>query len=268
MEDFSKYNGEGTTLRKAQLRMLDILIEVDKICRKHNITYFLDGGTLLGAVRHGGFIPWDDDVDIGVYKKDYKRLRKALMEDLPEQYFFSDWTTDRFHFDNYGRVKDTRSHFPYYLFRKQKVQGFHIDIFTYSPIFSKNIRKFVNFFYRRMFREMHGYGAVAYKSKMRRATNIIIAHCSTPFVYAMMFLHSILARLNPKRLMSYDYIKNDHLIYTEKDLLPTSEIEFESKMFMAPANIDAVLRTVYGDYMQLPPEDKRLPHVSEFIVYD
>ena len=59
MEDYSKYNGEGTQLRKAQLCMLNILVEIDKICRKHNIPYWLDSGTLLGAVRHGGFIPWD-----------------------------------------------------------------------------------------------------------------------------------------------------------------------------------------------------------------
>ena len=65
-EDFSKYNGEGTMLRKAQLRMLDILVEVDKVCKRHNIPYWVDYGTLLGAVRHGGFIPWDDDLDISM----------------------------------------------------------------------------------------------------------------------------------------------------------------------------------------------------------
>ena len=83
-EDFSKYNGEGTILRKAQLRMLDMLIEVDKICRKYNIQYWLDFGTLLGAVRHQGFIPWDDDLDICVLRKDYKRLRKVLIAELPK----------------------------------------------------------------------------------------------------------------------------------------------------------------------------------------
>jgi len=56
-EDFSDYNGEGTVLRKAQLRLLEMLVEFDRICKKHDIQYFLSGGTCLGAVRHGGFIP-------------------------------------------------------------------------------------------------------------------------------------------------------------------------------------------------------------------
>ena len=71
MEDLRKYNPEGSTLRKAQMRMTDILLIVDKICEKHNIPYFLDGGYLIGAVRHGGFIPWDDDLDIAVMREDF-----------------------------------------------------------------------------------------------------------------------------------------------------------------------------------------------------
>ena len=80
MEDFSKYNPEGSTLRKAQLRMLEILKEIDKICKKHHITYWLDGGTMLGCARHKGFIPWDDDLDIAVFEEDYERLLHILQQ--------------------------------------------------------------------------------------------------------------------------------------------------------------------------------------------
>jgi lipopolysaccharide cholinephosphotransferase len=266
-EDFSKYNGEGTALRKAQLRMLNILVEIDKICRKHNITYFIEGGTLLGAVRHKGFIPWDDDIDILVFKRDYKKLRKVLIEELPKQYFFSDWTTDKYHYDNYGRVKDTKSVFPFPLFRKQKAQGAFVDVFTCSPIYSARMRKFVNFFYRRMFRELHHFGYVKYESKIRRFQNILIAAISVPFVYALVLLHKILASVRHKRLMSYDFITNT-FVYSEKILLPPKELEFEGKMFKCMANYDSYLKILYGDYMQLPPENKRLPHVTEIIVYD
>ena len=86
MEDFSRYNGENTKLRKAQLCMLDILIQFDKVCRNNNISYWLDGGTLLGAVRHQGFIPWDDDLDVCIQSKDYPKLREALIKELPKRY--------------------------------------------------------------------------------------------------------------------------------------------------------------------------------------
>ena len=71
--DISEINAEGTQLRKHQLKMLEMLKYVDKLCRKHDIPYYLSGGTLLGAVRHQGFIPWDDDLDIILMKKEVCR---------------------------------------------------------------------------------------------------------------------------------------------------------------------------------------------------
>ena len=79
-EDFSIYNGEGTLLRQAQLRMLNILLEVDKICRKNNLSYWIDYGTLLGAVRHKGYIPWDDDIDISMPSDDYKKFTEIAIK--------------------------------------------------------------------------------------------------------------------------------------------------------------------------------------------
>lgn len=74
----NKYNPEGSTLRKAQLRMLDMVLYIDKICKENNLQYHIESGNLLGAVRHNGFIPWDDDFDIALYRRDYKKLIKIL----------------------------------------------------------------------------------------------------------------------------------------------------------------------------------------------
>ena len=71
-----KYNPDGSDLRRIQLRVLEILKIIDSICKKHDILYWLEGGALLGAVRHGGFIPWDDDIDIQILRKDRKKLKK------------------------------------------------------------------------------------------------------------------------------------------------------------------------------------------------
>ena len=92
IEDFSKYNGEGTKLRDAQQCMLGILVQFDKICRKNNIVYWLDGGTLLGAVRHKGFIPWDDDIDISLLKEDYLRLLELIKNDKDFYLYFDDFS--------------------------------------------------------------------------------------------------------------------------------------------------------------------------------
>lgn len=85
------------------MRMLDILIEVDRICRKHNIRYWLSSGTLIGAVRHKGFIPWDDDLDIEMLLPDYKRLMKVLPEELPENLALQSQDTDPNYFFFYAR---------------------------------------------------------------------------------------------------------------------------------------------------------------------
>ena len=74
-------------IRAVQLVELDILKKIDRICKKHGITYFLDGGTALGAVRHGGFIPWDDDIDLGMLRDDYDRFIEIAQAELGNDYF-------------------------------------------------------------------------------------------------------------------------------------------------------------------------------------
>ena len=97
-----RFNPEGSLLRRQQMRMLDILIEVDKICKKHDIRYWLSSGTLIGAVRHNGFIPWDDDLDIEMMRSDYLRLMKVLPSELPEWLALQNDETDPNYFFFYN----------------------------------------------------------------------------------------------------------------------------------------------------------------------
>ena len=90
-----KYNPDGSILRQHQLKMLDILIIIDRICKKHGIKYWISDGTLLGAVRHGGFIPWDDDLDIQMMRKDFKHFIKIISEELPENLALQTHKTDK-----------------------------------------------------------------------------------------------------------------------------------------------------------------------------
>lgn len=257
-EDFSKYNGEGTQLRKAQLRMLDILVDVDKICRKHNIPYWIDFGTLLGAVRHKGFIPWDDDIDICVLNQDYGKLRNILIEELPSQFVFQDTKEDPNAFFFYGRVRDKNSYCYYPHFTKLKEQGLWVDIFRVDKVGSIKMKKFADFFFRRCYHEMHHYGDVAYKSKYKRFFNRFFAYIIYPFSCVLVSLAKFLSNFNGKKYLAR-FAVNANNWTLENYVFPLCELEFEGHWFYAPHNYDAHLKIIYDDYMQLPPVEKRVP---------
>ena len=102
-----KYNPDGSVLRNMQLQLLDILKEFDAICQKHHIPYWLDSGTLIGAVRHGGFVPWDDDVDVCVLKKDQKRIRQIMQQELGASLKYMDEKVDSTYPRKWARIVKT-----------------------------------------------------------------------------------------------------------------------------------------------------------------
>ena len=128
-----RFNPDGSLLRRQQMRMLELLIEVDRICKKHNIKYWLGSGTLIGAARHKGFIPWDDDLDIEMLWDDYKHLMKVLPDELPETMALQTTETDPNYFFFYAKVRDRRSHLEEQnqYDRVWREQGIYIDIFPF-----------------------------------------------------------------------------------------------------------------------------------------
>ena len=105
-----QYNPDGSQLRTIQLCLLDILIEFDRVCRKNGISYWIDSGTLIGAARHGGFIPWDDDLDVCILRKDRKRVAQALTRDLREPFICEpDRRQEKFLFPVKSRLQQSRT---------------------------------------------------------------------------------------------------------------------------------------------------------------
>lgn len=104
-----KYNPDGSVTYRMQQRMLEILKVVDAICRKHNIPYWLCGGTMIGAIRHKGFIPWDDDLDIDMLRPDFERFVKLLPSELPDNLALQWHTTDKNYFFQYAKIRDRNS---------------------------------------------------------------------------------------------------------------------------------------------------------------
>ena len=267
MAESNAYNPEGPTLRRAQLRMLTILEAVDKICREEDIPYWLDAGTLLGAVRHKGFIPWDDDMDICILRKDYKRFRKAALARLPENLAYQDWSTDPNHFEMSPRIRDLHSLFDQPESRCQKYRGLFLDVILVERVPSMKVKKFICFFYRRVTREMHNYGKVAYKSPIRRFVVKALAYIAWPFVWLMTSVARLYANITKSDVMSryYTHFPAPRCI---SDIFPCKDIEFEGKMFSAPAHPDRYLEKMFGDYMTPPPESERGGHYCPIEVYD
>lgn len=259
-EDFSKYNPEGSTLRKAQMRMLDILIEVDKICRKHKIEYFLDSGTLLGAVRHGGFIPWDDDLDICIRREDWPLLRKFLQEELPSDLCCQDWTTERNYPLSIAKVRDKNSIFDEEYSHMMKERGIFIDIFFVEPSVPKWLRDPLDFVYVRCIRGVNHYS--------ERFIEKFLGYVCYPLTILAVWLCRLFAKMANIRMLGRQYGWSSRLYIASNDIFPTMEIQFEGHSFMAPNNTDEFLRVLYGDYMQIPPEDKRETHLAEITFLD
>ncbi|MDR3326576.1 MAG: LicD family protein [Prevotellaceae bacterium] len=259
-EDLSKYNEEGTLLRKAQLRMLDILLEVDKICKKHNIPYWLDWGTLLGAVRHGGFIPWDDDLDIALMRKDHKLLCRVLKKELPDNLAFQDASTDECYCMKFAKVRDKNS----FLVDtgtnlNLKYQGVFIDIFCYEKG-SRKIKTIVDFFYGRAFRRLKHIT----KSRLEYIIGCLIWIPSVILVQMARNCNFLVGKNN--LILSYGI--SSFTQHCKKDIFPLKSIVFENHEFMAPANPDGYLKRAYGDYMQIPPEEKRSVHSNKIELYE
>ena len=120
-----RFNPDGSLLRRQQLRMLELLEVIDVICRKHQIPYWLSSGTLIGAARHKGFIPWDDDLDIEMLRSDYLRLLKVLPQELPDNLALQTNETDPNYIFIYGKLR-----IRILIWKKQ----IHMTVFSIIPV--------------------------------------------------------------------------------------------------------------------------------------
>lgn len=258
------YHVSSEELRKIQLIELEMLCEVDRLCRAHDIGYRIAAGTLLGAVRHGGFIPWDDDSDVHFTREEYTRFREVCLRHLDsEKFYFQDYMATPGYRWGYGKLrrKDTlflrhgQEHMPY-------EQGIFIDLFIddYVPdnYGKRCICALQCFLYRK-----------ALWSKVGKLT----ATGGEKLLYACLdaipeeTLKKSFACFESRRWKKTRWIRPLTFPTPTKDYgYPSelwnnfTEIEFEGIPFMTFRDIDAYLTFKYGDYMTLPPENQRKTH--------
>jgi lipopolysaccharide cholinephosphotransferase len=265
MEDFSIYNGEGTNLRNAQLRLLEMLKELDRICKKHNINYWIDSGTVLGAARHKGFIPWDDDIDISMTRKDYLKLVNILKKELPAKYKLQNLETERAYHMLYARVIDTESLVEYKdgklaeIRKNFKYKGVFLDLF-YVERGNLKLKKIINMVYFMSFR----------MSKYPKNNNLMLKYLASiiwPFSKLLVMIIRKLALFSPKNNWIYGYDVPFKFEFRKNEIFPLKPLFFEGSYFPGPNNVDAYLKRYYGDYNKIPPKENRITHSGNIKVY-
>lgn len=256
--DYQEFNKEGTGLRRHQVRMLEMMLEIDKICRKHEISYWLASGTALGAVRHQGFIPWDDDLDIEVLREDYRRLLDVLSKELPYSMCLQTSSIDQNYIAQFAKVRDLKSEIVEtdHLDSNYKYRGVFIDIFPMertNVVFARIAAKLHYYMYKLAWAKNDKWG---FKLGLQMTLLFVLERGIYPFFRLFSFLSSKDTLRHPLGVGFFSKRK-----YSE--IFPLKEKEFEGYNFFVPCNLDAYLTRLYGDYMKMPPINEIKQHIIE-----
>lgn len=242
---------------------LGILEDIHNYCTLNGISYFLWGGTLLGAIRHDGFIPWDDDIDIAMPRNDYVRFMENYKSDRYKQYCCE---RNKDYPYCFGKVIDT------YTFKKETVRsniqmGVDVDIFPIDDCFEscfsqRCLRKRRSIIFKWSQLAFQGGKSDLVKKFVKSALRMIISLSGSTNGYA-----NELNRLCEEK----DVLPDKKMLFADSNIkkplkLNAAWVEtqmlhiFEDREFYIPVDYDSVLRTCYGDYMKFPPEEKRVTH--------
>lgn len=253
-------------LSKIQEKAYKILIFFDKFCKDNNLSYFLVYGSLLGAVRHSDFIPWDDDIDVAMPRPDYERLINTLSHLLPKHYELQHFTKTKDYSLNFIKITDKNTTVVEQGGQNTyRIGGVYIDIFPIDGV-GNSLKK-------------------ARKHKKRLSNlKVLIALAANNFYEKKRPLWKkviifFAKRLNVKKLQykferisqkfSYNdsrYIAIHTGMYGDREIMPkyifekTKEIRFRDHYFNSPIDCEIYLKLLYGNYMELPPEEKRISH--------
>lgn len=267
------------TLRKLQLAELNVLLAIDRVCKKHEIPYFLDGGTALGAVRHQGFIPWDDDIDIGMLRPDYERFIRLAKTELEPKFELVEPRTNNRLAGMFAKVWRRGTVFQTEETRDAGIaQGIFVDVFPYDLL---SADKTIAQQQRTQCRRWQSISYLYHSSHINVPHNGLLglaekAACTAAHQFAKLaWSHDLIVRkfeaaaalgnANP----STHYFCSAYptgLDFSKDIFLPTREIQFEGVMLPVPDKVEELLVLYYGrTWNELPPDDQRKNHAPLII---
>lgn len=258
-------NNAYLTLNELKSIELEILSHIDQVCQDNDITYYIAYGTAIGAVRHQGFIPWDDDIDILLMRDQYEKLEKVMSEKENERYVFKSIKTDKGYSIPYAKVIDTHTSLVRENYRKCVELGAYVDVFAldYLPK-TENQMRFQNKVCQRLtvlweISQLKDCGGANVLTRVIQSIIRVIP----PRKYAII-MNAVAKRYNSR---AHSNKVNELHYYVIPSMASDfdevygfgKEILFEGRVFVGPKDIDKQLTRTYGNYMQYPPIEQQVP---------
>ncbi len=253
----------------------DILKELDNICKTNGIKYYLAYGTALGAVRHKGFIPWDDDIDVVMLRDDYDKFCKLAPEEIPDDLFFQTVYSNIEYPFSFAKLRKKNTAYVEEGQQQLKIQqGIFIDIFPLDYIPNKKNKQVV----QRIYAEMLWILMARNRGKTglkKIFVNLLNLGCTTDKAYldkiARLEKHIKCPdkeRSTKVALMTYGGRAKYAKQYFDISGFGTVYMDFEGQQFPVMSGYDEFLKISYGDYMCIPPKEKRVQHQGYYVNYE
>lgn len=267
--------GDDISIPERFIVNFNLLCFFDALCRKNNIKYSLTGGTLLGAVRHKGFIPWDDDVDVFLTRPEYEKLKKIPLKDKRYKLYFGELNSD-FNYV-YGRLIDSKTHILESENTASFGKGLFLDIcvvdgmskYKISRNFDMTVMKLITICRSGTFYSMTG-DRFRNKNYLKK----LVIRFLQKYTSISFWNRALMKRMHKYSFDNSDYVGNFTSAYGRKEMLHRDvfssyiEMEFEGESFMVCSGFKEYLKNVYGDYMTLPSIENRVrnhPDIAKWL---
>lgn len=253
-------------IKQIQDMELEILIEFDNFCEKHELIYSLMGGTMLGAIRHNGFIPWDDDIDVSMPRPDYEKFIELTKNGLRKDLEVFSINTHENYIHYFAKIVDTRTILYEKNVRDKYKIGLNIDVFPVDGY--PEDEKVAKEHYKKIARlKKFGIWSARIERKDGPVKSMLKSVRNYPF---SLVGPSYFARRRDEEYKKFDFVESNDVTYstgyadrtkmTKEQFLNLIDVEFCGYKFKCQKDYDYILRCIYGDYMTLPPLEKRVSH--------